>query len=1058
MQQIALELFDSYRLDNGKFVILPPNPDITIQDNATTLGNGNKFSFPFSIPIIPNIGIIGTAAEIRGGKIHDVLEGRWARLWLEGAPFFTGKLKLEKNIKINTKGSVAVTLEGGRKTFAERIEGINARQVPLLNDILIGMALWRKRKPLHAIIFDIIATNNYDMPMTASWADKPQHRTAGAVAAITAQDFPKMVMPYGEFYDYRGNGSFLIQKQQTINTDMPYDDNVPAAHPYCNIALCYQKQGFPTDENGNVDYSQEEQALRGYEYSPADRLNSAPCFYVMYFLRCLFNHLDIQIDENQMQGVEDLRRLFFVNTLCDYEVPAFIQQDGTDKYGYYKFGPSDSDRNYIPMDMVEGPIEVNDDKDNTTSAFSVTDYKVLEKTYDGIDIKTIKAKVEGFAKLSGDALQSHKIAYAHKAFATSKCFPDAKITDIIAMLEDAFGVRFIFDDEEHHVRIVLMRNILADKDVQHIELVAPQMQKTDINIKGYKLTYGQEDTSFNYKGLYDLLHNNTSAWPVLDTDNHDYSKFSMAKSYEEIIKSISAFDNTCYITPDTGNAYIIKVDESARKYTELHPSLFPCAEFMDAEDGDCSGEEEELIHTVKMGFTPAIMNDVNYEKERQGETKQQRFALFVDEQMASRRWDFNDLPDGKSYNQPDVIYDISKLYKNQEKKQFKQETGAGQLGRFEITSDAPVAIQNFEIWVQIKDDMKYDHIHTQVPAEGWPWRMKLQVSLDGYINEGYRLFLQDNFTPNDDGISPLETHQWGLTLGIMRGSGSDAQVQYTPDVEEDEGNDTWQLVPGSSDTVHYDVCDAYGVPFAYSGQAYIQTAAQAIQYLQREYPDSNFPFDGHYTAIQEAATFTVTTDTGAVLTGIRVRKIDDTAMRKEEWEQYIEPVKGKTPQEIMDYDASRLRTIITLYGNIGQAGVIPKLHRIAKGSGETVILDNGVATERSRFSLKLRAEKPNPFFDNTKPESPTNKKRIDINLPRLRERGIMDTFHKELSYLMLYGHVATVTGKTTAAYIRNIDKTKKAEILGIIGLIKSITYKPSNDSPLGEATIEMYYL
>ena len=95
----------------------------------------------------------------------------------------------------------------------------------------------------------------------------------------------------------------------------------------------------------------------------------------------------------------------------------------------------------------------------------------------------------------------------------------------------------------------------------------------------------------------------------------------------------------------------------------------------------------------------------------------------------------------------------------------------------------------------------------------------LTLNIEGHINEGYRLYMQDNYEPNDDGISPIETHDWGLTLGIMRGSGSDAYVDYRYDPNDGEDNDTWSTVPGKSVTSHPDTCDSYGKEWDYDGKA-----------------------------------------------------------------------------------------------------------------------------------------------------------------------------------------------------------------------------------------------
>ena len=173
-----------------------------------------------------------------------------------------------------------------------------------------------------------------------------------------------MVFPKGTFYNT------ITGKDETIdfiNTDSPYDDN----HPYCNIALCYQKYGYTvtTEENGNKythnDYSSSPSAERGYEVMPANRVNSAPNFYVIYWLKSLMKHLGIHIEENQMMDVEDLRRLFFVNTNCSYkEIQHLRNPNMADlTYGRYQF----DDKGPLISEYIESILNAEAQETSRTS-------------------------------------------------------------------------------------------------------------------------------------------------------------------------------------------------------------------------------------------------------------------------------------------------------------------------------------------------------------------------------------------------------------------------------------------------------------------------------------------------------------------------------------------------------------------------------------------------------------------------------------------------------------------------------------------------------------------
>ena len=516
----------------------------------------------------------------------------------------------------------------------------------------------------------------------------------------------------------------------------------------------------------------------------------------------------------------------------------------------------------------------------------------------------------------------------HDAFATSECFPDADISEVIKAIETGFGVRLLFNDNYKRVRIVLLRNLFRDQTVQQIDCeIVDEDVKVENNIRGFRMTYGDsDDTHFYYKGFADLLPHKKELWKddALNsdyTDDHDYSKWDLNADYLRIINKVSAFDTTCYVTPNTGDAYGIKVDKNAKRYDELHPSLFGFADFMDAEDGDCTGYytgDDNTIETVEVGFMPAIMNDLNMEEERKGSTEQ-RFALFVDETMRPRRVD---LEDGQDYNQPDAYYDVDKLY-GEESPARHMTYGDGIVapGEFAIASDMYATATGLKA----------------ILVAGLTTPFVANFDIEGYINEGYRLYLQDNFEPNDTGVSPIETHDWGLTLGIMRGSGGNAYVKYDFDPDDGEDNETWERMAGSSVTAHPDTCDAYGNEWDYNG---------------------------------------------------------------------INP-------------------------GIGNEG---------------------------RVSLKLRAEKPNPYFNPKAPESDSNRRYLQITNENLRQRGLCDQFYKEYSYWIRNARIVKRTVRMTLAQLLTIDKTKRVRVGDVTGFIRKMQYTVSNETGLGNVVMESMYI
>lgn len=1061
MEHLALEIFDladgktSITALGSQYANLPEDASITITDTSEIFDSGDVWSHSFTLNIPANLHIFGTSGDIHGSRLHDQIDKRRARLWVEGLPLYLGYLRLSDEVEVDEDGNVDVTFESGQHTFDDLIEGAKANQVPMMSDVQIGMALWRKRWTKYRVKLEAsingsqIGEGFYELftfkgPVTRDGSEWFEFSYDGESEGNSSQQYPRMVFPNGTFTDFYHTDP--EESDDHINTDYPYDD----AHPYCNVALCYQKSGY---KKKNTDGSSSDpEAQRGYEVMPANRVNSAPNFFVIYWLRALMKHLGIHIEENQMMDVEDMRRLFFVNTNCAYEEPDNLDGAYHTRYGkFYHFPWSDrliaeyiDSRKNIRMEesgfvgknvqIVSGDIPQDVSLDDKVSV-SISEIEEWSDTDKGNYVKNN--------------------SFFHKAFATSECFPDVDISEVVSALEGGFGIRLLFSDDYKRVRIVLLRNIFKSQEVQNIECdIIGEPAKTENSIRGFRMTYGDsDDTTFYYKGFADKLPHKAELWPV-DSDKHDYSKWNLDADYGKLIHKISAFDKTCYVTRNTGDAYGIKVDKDAKRYDEQHPSLFEYAGYMDAEDGDCTGEDE-TIETVNVGFKPAIMNDVNFEQERDGGSTDQRFALFVDAEMRPRRADLEDLKAPKSYNDPTAVYDVDKLYAlhgPSSDSKMVSDDGIVKPGEFAIMSDMYASANGAT--AELKDSY---HIFVTASAT-------INFDIDGHINEGYHLYLQDNFEPNDDGVSPVETHDWGLTLGIMRGSGGDMHVEYSADPDDGEDNDTWDIIPGSSATSHPDTCDNYGNEWDYNGTRRIRTSHDAAAALQDLFPDSNAAFyvpgwEGGY--VNHASIATIPDNYGnehriLVATQRGSFPIDF-------GQDYIPSLMGHSTAEMMRIDAAGKRIIVETDSSEERLQTLLELCRWAygniSGSPDMVIDDSGVGSRYGRFSLKLRAEKPNPHFDLKQAEDEeTNRRYLEITNENLRQRGLSDQFYKEYSYWVRNARIASIPVRMELAQLLAIDKTKRATVGDITGFIRKMQFTVSNKTGLGEVQMQMMYI
>lgn len=982
MEHLALEV-ENLSGGGWQFAVLPENTTITIQDTSEIFASGDVWSHTFTLNIFSNAHIFGTAADIHGSRIHELINKRRARLWVDGLLLYTGYLKLEGEVEIDAKGDVDVSFESGRKTFDDMIDGIKAREVSVGDDVVIGVALNRKRvvnvghghSPMIKFTLDGLAPYaakdsrlegvercvfEDELPR---WEWENGQVVANAAASPFFQRWPKIVKSHGKVY--RESGQSVVEEDiDYTNVQTPYD----ASHPFCNINICYQLK---------VNKQGEELTGRGYTMRLAHgkptthggdnqtRYNNAPNFYLLYFIDRLFKDMKIHIEENQCLDVEDLRRVFLLNYGCHYEEieddreyyvskEHTTPEDRSDKpfksrYGQYYMPiidnggeqylikawgfACDNNRGLGATDIPTGKILMREVKVSTPQSEPLLEVGSIEGTVVRQFDRMGDWDVPSLYLLMLSNWETDNNAYSsYLAYATNDNYPNVDINDIINAMKTMFGVRLLFNNDFTSVRIVLLRNVFQSNEVQDIDCdIVDKDEKIENGRRGFRMTYGKgkEDTSFFYKGFDDLFVREATTWKD-SSDMHDYSQWDLSAVYDTLKQYISAFNKVCYVTPENGNAYIVKVDEDE---DTLFPALFEAAGFMDAEDGDCTqlSEEEDTVEEVQCGASPVIMNDVN----------KTYASLFSGDMKAPS-------PDDWQYAEKILTY--------------------GKVLRFSTP---------------------YDDMGEAAGVSSF----RVSGKLDVYLSEGFKIRLEDNYAVGNSG-TPFDDADPGLCFGIMRSSGDDAFVRYAYDADDKEGNETWDITPGSGAISHPDTCDDYGNLFDYGGQILVTGSNQAITILNRLFPNRNaafyYPDKGRLFSVA-VVNVMVGDDNKEHSVMFAWKYASNTAVSK--WEdvdftEYLKCIQGKMWSEIMAIDAEGrydIRNIIIAKdGSREMAKTCVSLCDMAYGGRtEPFFIDGGVASSYGRFSLKLRAEKPNPFFHKELPEVVTTRQEAEDAITEL---------------------------------------------------------------------------
>lgn len=417
----------SLRID-GKWVSLPEDVEITIEGNSNIWEDKDgTCSYPFEISIEQNRHLIGNSDELRGESIYAALDGKKGELFLMGIPFFVGIVSLDDEVDLDSD-VVALNIKSGNLAFEKQIEGLNCRDVPLMDEIIVG-TLYKY------VVMETVAENDSEMKAVNIKVDLPE------------DDF---------LFANKATGDSLI------NVSDPYP-----IKKYCNVRLCYggeeTGEGEYTTENtpatrGRVQgrptgYARRSTVGSGisnpsaYVVLEADRSKSGPCFYVMYFLDCLFYHLQVNVEENKLGTMEDMNRLAFFNTRLSFKSTPGI------------------------ADSLSPPTFIKDLE---------TEFNIGYKPHRGKDL----------------------YYYGSEVIADSKNFPDVEVQELIESLSAAFGVKILYDNKSNSVRLFYIKDLFSVNTENLRPLFVYDISKVEAkDTLGFQLSYSSgedDDTAFNY--------------------------------------------------------------------------------------------------------------------------------------------------------------------------------------------------------------------------------------------------------------------------------------------------------------------------------------------------------------------------------------------------------------------------------------------------------------------------------------------------------------------------------------------------------------------------------
>ena len=799
-------------LINDKPMALPDDFSIDIEDKNPVFNDTEMFSYPFSIPLEGNRWLVKNIDDIRAAVRAVNLEHLPTRIHADGLPFRSGTLVMQDDEEITD--SLSMNIDAGTQSFSELISNLDCRDIPVKDTIIIGEKIGNVRVDIES---DPVVKVRVHIDGNKHKSDRDETRTIQAAHVSVSKvlepqalgfSYPASCNEYTSKSDwhYEGdaisggsksypNGNTVVIPQKAdgkdyINTAASYGetDNAGRAATYCNARVCYKHHGI--DDEGNTSDSTIEmkdctwtnEDIYPYWVLDANRPQSGICFYVLYFLDCLFAHLGVTFDKSALLEIEDLKHLCFFTTVCAYDTMEHPHH-GT----YY----SENDPEVIAKKKVAGEIKTGFFKSQyhinswlnsrgcggQINIVKAEDKDVQELTLrkpDGTSefIEVGQIRPEG-GKVTGITIEARISEFNVQAnvqymVANSDNFPDESVSTVIGALESAFGIKFSYDYEQKKVTAYLIRDVLrrSGNDARafhgNIHTITPVTEK----FTGVRMRYSEEaDAKEQRQNVKDSRKNKNMGYETdynyidyPEPDNADNSTV-VNLSYVDFFHNLSSGDKHCYIDRKTGNAYRVKVNSDATTTADLKPVLFEVGQFKGVEYGDCSEKNEDFIHDITIDFTPVPFNDVNYFKEIES-----------------------------AYGSHEAV-----------------DTTTGEKYGVTIANSQPI------LCAYVDEDMEHEFVEQKL-------NQTISTAFcDFYMQQ--KLTLVESYDPSstEDGNSPLQdTDRWGFALAMMRGGGSDA-TQESYDYNYDGfGNSKWRTKSGKY-ALACDSIDMMGNLFDYNG-------------------------------------------------------------------------------------------------------------------------------------------------------------------------------------------------------------------------------------------------
>lgn len=818
-------------LADGKPLALNEDASISIELSNPLFNDVEMFSYPVELPLEGNRHFLKNVDDVSSDIRPISYEHTPMQIIADGVPFASGTAIIQEDERL--EDSLSLNIDASTQSFSDLISDLKCNEVPIPSKYKDQLLIGEKIDEVNVCV-------EYNTEVVIKYEGKKGNKKyASAGDGITTSVFSPQALGFSypaqcveegnnheaklkKTYTYPNGNKVKVPDVLTsyINVSDPYP-----MKPYCNARVCYAHHDLNDDGTTSDNLVQNSEQREGEDSKDnkeqemyedrgpiwvldADRPQSGICFYVLFFLDCLFEHLGVQFDNSALTAIGDMNRLCFFTTKCSYDIEPLYAKSfydkndeavkaGLKKVGdvkepfFFKEAGSEKDVKNLFDDVntwlssrgCGGQLKLENPKNKSVQEVKYREvtFKVVEHNYDDAfynqgafkSTEVVKVKEDWTTATVGEdkvasitcksKIKSAKMsASIFRMYANGENFPAESVSDVIDSLEQQFGIKFHYDYEQKKVTAYLIRDVFRKQNPDPRTFYAEvlSMMPMTEKITGVRAGYSAEIEAKEQK---DNVKNKVKDYNT-DYDYIEYPKDRTVTNltYKDIIHRVQNGEMSVFVDLQTGNKYRVKIDKDFTNAGDMEPRLFEVAAMKGVEVGDCSTLNEDFIQEFKSSFVPVGMVDANYRK---------ALASSTGSKCATE--------DAK---QPT---DVGKEYEGVEFSEIN--------GSYAKTQMAAL----------IDEDMEHEFVKQYIKNT-----MSSMVA-DFYVTE--ELSLRESYDPSntDDGNSPLQSYDWGLSVAIMRGGGIDATHESYDYNYDGFGNSKWRTKAGEY-ALTTDSIDPYG--------------------------------------------------------------------------------------------------------------------------------------------------------------------------------------------------------------------------------------------------------